>query len=80
MTDPIYIPIRPTYPDDPAFAQYGLTKREYFAALFMQTRIQKDCSAPTEGDYNIAIIRANKLINALNRNLNHEPQPTNRKY
>lgn len=76
MTDPIYIPVRPAYPEGPVFAPYGLTKREYFAALFIQAKIQRVSFPPSDTDFDTAIEQADQLINALNRGLNNELQPT----
>jgi hypothetical protein len=68
-----------THPNHPAFAtgtdnwnQEGLTKREYFAAMAMQSLILKDPNKPLFDVRisNDSVMMADSLINALN---NYKP-------
>jgi hypothetical protein len=51
----------------PRYAQYGLTKREYFAAMAMQGILANpECNASIEGYVKDAIKYADELLTQLN--------------
>lgn len=65
-----HLPCKPNYPAMPSGSFYGLTKREYFAAMCLQGLLANshpDLSGCTTFDYaNMAIDYADVLIKKLN--------------